>query len=214
MTCGGWPGGGKITADDLNKLIPYQSVYFGGQTIRGAWHQPTTSKKLQVGTQQQGIFTQQFLKTKNTECNFYWQFRNHPIDYSDPQLKIAPQFLQIDVDKPEPEQFAFFEFSIGVSYNGTTIDYTLEGPPEVRAQCLIPGKWENFLVGPAGDKAKRIPELFGDGALNTGKFNFLAFEIERWKNNEQDTFPEDVYLLGAEIQYKTDFNNVSEWPSI
>ncbi len=213
MTCKGWPA--NVSADTLNTLIPYGQVYFSaGAMVPGAL-KPTTFQTLPVNAQQSAIDVHKFVGSDDTECYFNWAFRGFPINISAPAFKLCPLFIQIDEEiAPNPAEYAYVEYSIGVSYEDTTIDYSMEGAAEVAAQSLIPDAWKNFMATTTGDKSIAIPDLFGDAALNQAKFNTLRFEIERFGNNVLDTFTANsIYLKGCLLQYATDFNNVAVFPT-
>jgi len=209
----GWPDTDTLTPGQLTANIPYTSVYFPSNTMVPGAIKPTTFQTIQINARQRAQDVQEFPAGINTECFFTLDMRAAPIDLINPSFKLAPQLIQIDqVAKPSPDQFAQMEFSIGVSKDGTTIDYIMEGAPEVAIKCLVDGAWKSFVCGTTGDKAVSIPTLFGDGALSGIDFNFLTFEIERWATSPEDNFLNSVYCLGCGLQYKTDFNNIAEWP--
>ena len=212
MGCTGWPS--RVDSDTLTALYPYQSVYFPADVITPGAIKPTNKMSLQIGSKQQAYIVHEFVKTSPTECYWTWQFRGIPIDLNDPKFKLWPHFIQIDNNNaPNPAEYAFMEYSIGVSYEKNSLSYDLEGPAEEKQKHEILGKWKSTLTGDSGLKTIAIPDLFGKGQLKLNKFNFLQLEIERWSDNPADTWNYPIYLLGVSLQYKTDFSNVREWPT-
>ena len=210
----GWNDQDTFDADELNTVIPFMEVYFPANVMVPGAVKPTTFQTLQVDAQQDAIDVQEYPKPANTECSWTWGFRGFPINLTTPAFKMAPQFIQIDdAAAPAPAEYAFMEFSIGVSYDGTTIDYDLEGPGEVQSQCLIPAEYVSFMGAVTGDRSIPITMLDGDANLLAGNFNFLRFEIERFATSGSDTYSNSIYLLGCSLQFATDFNNVAVWPT-
>ncbi len=206
----GWPG---TSTSQLNDTIPYLSWAFPANEIIPGAIKPTTFKTVRINAQEQAHDVHEFPGGANSECFCYLPFRGIPIDLVNPSFKIAPYFMQDnDVLAPSPDQFGFFEFAIGASYNGTTLDYSLEGLEET-SQCLVDDAWKPFMTSITGDKAVGIPNLDGDGALSVSKFNYLSIQIERFGTSGSDTYPNSIYLLGFLLQYKTDFSSIEIFPT-
>ena len=213
----GWNDQDTFDANELNTIVPYMDIYIAPSAMVAARSQPATFHAQllmdQAAANEDAQAAWEFVTGTDSECYFSWQFKNFPIDYSDPQIRFAPQFIQIaDASAPAPAEYAYMEFGVGVSYDGTTTDYTTETIEE-QLQCLIPDRRVNFLAGTSGNQAALFDGLAGQGALDSTKWNFLRFEIERYGTSGNDTYGNSIYLLGVGIQFKTDFNNVAAWPS-
>ena len=204
----------NINPDLLNNLIPFQNLYFPADVMTQGQTKPTNKFTQPIAGQEQKYMVHQFLHNQNMECYWNLHFRGLPIDINDPQFKMAPHYMQTNVNPaPNPPQFTFMEYSIGVTYDTQSLSYPLEGVQEVQRQEKILDPWKSSLTSNTANKAVSIPNLFGSGAIDPNRFNFLQFEIERFGTNSKDTFKNNFYLLGCSIQYKTDFNNVSAWPT-
>lgn len=217
----GWDRGGGGTpfdADALNLVVPYAEVYFPAAVWTGALTQPAIYHEDfsmdQAATADDTENAWEFVTGANRDIYTNWQFRNAPIDYTDPQFRLLPKMIQIaDAAAPSPQEFAYFEFAIGVNYNGTTTDWTTETPQERQLQCGIPARRVNFACGAGGDNAALFDTIGGDGSLDLAEANYLRLEWERFGTSGNDTYGGSVYFLGASLQFKTDFNNVAVYPS-
>lgn len=206
----GWPG---ASVESITDGIPYCDLYFPATSMDPGAIKPTTYQSLQVNAQEQAYSVHEFPGGANTECFFTWAFRGKHIDLSAPNFRLVPYFIQIaESEAPDPAEYALIEYTIGVSYDGSTIDYSLEGAPEVALQSLIDAQYITFCASTTGDKAVSIPTLDGDGSLLSTNFNFLQFQVERFGSSGSDTFSESIYLLGCGLQYKTDFANIAQYP--
>jgi len=205
----GWPE--QFTPSLMNSIEPYREIWFPAMQFDSGAIKPTTKQQIQINAQEQQYTVHTFPGNQNTECFMVWAFRGIPIDISDPQFKLCCQFFQ-KVGATSSQ--AVFEASIGVSYDGTSIDYTLEGAAEVPKINKINNAYLSLCWDfPTPNEAVSLPNQAGAGALLSNRFNFIQIQIERFGTSADDYFGDDIHMLQCGIQYKTDFANISQWPS-
>lgn len=64
----------------------------------------------------------------------------------------------------------------------------------------------------ADDEAAASMSISGD-VISSGDTNLIDMFIERHGELAGDSFDDDIFLLGIMMQWKTNFNNISIWPT-
>lgn len=209
----GWGSSAIATADGLNGAYPYAQIYIGAGAFTQADNDPALfSPARQIGAGENDTEdTWIFAETAKNEIYGRWSFAKLPINLADPQFKIFPEFKQrVDTLKPDPAEFALFEYGIGVNVDEVSSIYSMFDIPalsEVGAELV------SFAVG-VGDanKSVAITTISGNGLpLTNINKNNVRFAVTRTPLDASDTFLHDVHFVGMAVQFKTDFNNVAEW---
>lgn len=211
----GWGKGNSLTAEQMNEAVPFGQVFIGAGSFSPAELEPAIFiPAVQMGagdndTEDAWLFS--FAAKAEIYAN--WSFADLPIDLANPSFKIFPHFKQTAVvAKPSPAEFVEFEYGIGVNADGNDSVYTMTDLP---ATSEVQAEFVSFAVGTGGSQvSKAITTINGDGLplSSTNKTN-VRFAVARIPLDANDDFNEDLLFIGMGVQYKTDFNNVKEWPT-
>lgn len=211
----GWGGGGSSTPDSLTAAYPFAQIYIGA----GAFTSAVTDSAIFVPGQQIGAAVNDtedcwaFDDAAQQDIYARWSFANLPINLTDPQFKIFPEFKQnAVVSKPNPAEFGIFEYSIGVNADGNDSVYLMDGTL-IAAASEVEAEFVSFAVGTGtATKSVALTTISGDGLpLNSINKNNIRFRILRTPGEAGDTFANEIFFYGMAVQFKTDFNNVAQW---
>lgn len=213
----GWGSVDTLDPAELTAQIPFlathisASAFSPGNGARGAIFQ-----NVQINAQQQAFDVLEYPTGEDREAYAVLQLRNFPFfNFTDPKIKVYPLWMQIDqASKPSPDEFVVWEAGIGVAKNAESFDFTMEPTPQgQQVPSLVNAAWVHTGVGPNGDVSIECDtaDIFGN-TLDKDDWNAIVIEIERFGMAEGDTFADSAFLIGASIQYATDFSNNAEWP--
>jgi hypothetical protein len=211
MSCG-WPGG--LSAESLGDVVPFGQIYIAAGEFTASPDDPGIWHPIQMNAQEQAVDAWECPYNQQSEMFCIKDFKGMYVDWSDPQFRVRPVWLQIDDENaPDPTQFvnwtsALLNTVVGGSYdqNNNTFEYSMLSPALAA--------WDK-AGGKTGDNQASIgiTSVNGDALSATGS-NSLLIEIERHSGGAwpQDTFQNSAYLLGVGIQFKTNFSNYGQWP--
>lgn len=203
----------NVNANWLNKLFPYMTFFLPAGAFTAGFSNPGIWHPIHIAAQEQSLDSWECPTGVQSEMFCVVDFSSLPLDVSAPSFRIRPVWLQLDdVAAPVPVEFvdwntALLNVLFGASFNrsNNANEYNILSP--VLAQWIKAG-------GNAADVENTIAitTINGD-ALSATDSNTIMFEIERHGQVAGDTYGESAYLLGIGVQYKTDFNNISQWLS-
>lgn len=224
MNCGsgGWP---SVTPDSLNDAYKFGQFWVpaGALTPTGGF---PANIEIHTSTEAANHWSWTVAKfaasVKNGAC-FSWGFKadflKAPI--ADLKLRVAPIFFtKVSADDPAN----IVEWSIGAANQVVGDDINLDSNTEtelfsaVQPTTTPAGK---FLINAGSSVNKQAAPLtlvnvgFAAGEvspISLTDWNLLTVNLEREGDHLADTFLGDVYLLGLDVQFAVDFNNVNEWP--
>lgn len=211
---GPFPGG--ASADALNRSIPYLQIFVDASKISPGLAPAPIFQSIQINAQQQVFDFLEFPAGEIRDSFFTLGHRSLPFfNYTDPELRAYPEWMQIaDATAPNPAEYVCWDIAFGIAKNGETYDYTIGPTPAgQQVESLVLDAWVHAGAGESANEAISLPvaDAFGS-TFDANDFNSLQFEVQRRGSAAGDTYGESAYLRGVWLQYKTDFNNKSQWP--
>jgi len=210
----GWDTVASSAIDVLNEGMPYASFYLPASMWVNAKEQTAQwTPALQINASLKDTVDCWNFYNTEVSTEIYCKFNTFgiPIDLTTPEFRLFPEFFQNDVTpKPNPSEYAYFQYSLGNNVDGASLDYSLEGE-EINAQTEIQDKNLSFAADDT-TKGIQLGNLDGPSALSGTLKNNFRMQLERWNASPSDTFLNSVYFSGMIVQYKTDFSNVAQIP--
>ena len=205
-----FPSGGPI-----NTEYPYKQIFFPASIMTlSPVHEPIFQAK-RIAAQDQAFDVITFAAEEG-EVHFVYGFKAMELDVSDPQFILYPIWFQDDDESaPDPTEYVYWSFSIANRNYDGDLNLNIEANND-NFQSPVLDQWHVAGGGPNPDQEKGIyiDTITGD-ALHATNVNCLQFCIERQGNDQQyDTYDGAAHLLGVICQYKTDFDNISQWGKI
>ena len=219
MVCNanGFPGAGLTPA-----LL--SSVYSRGQFDLGigAW-QPTEGfpflKDVYTSSGGSEHFTWpvgNFANDVKSGGTFMWRFKADFVSAVSLEIQMAPIFFS-KVNGVVPD-FDHVEWSLGAvnMIMGDTINIAPNTETALISEVNATDAFKMNGGSVANKQAVPLTTVMGS-AISTTDWNFLTMNIEREADAAGrilDTFEDDIFLLGVAVQWKTNFENIAQWPLI
>lgn len=208
----GWPGE-QITASELNTLIPFGQLYIAAGEFTAGAEDPGIFHPIRMNAQEQAVDAWECPYNQQSEMFCIKDFKGMYVDWTDPQFRIRPVWLQVDdAAAPAPVEYVNWTSALLNTVVGGSYDQS-NNPFEYSMLSPVLDAWDKG-GGKAADAQASIgiTSLNGD-ALSASGSNSILFEIERHSGGAwpQDTYTHSAYLLGIGVQYKTDFSNFAQW---
>lgn len=209
----GTGGGGSITADDLNTVYGYDSVYFDASMITPQLTNGCTAGFLSIPNTNKRRNTCMFEDGVDQYGYIFWPEHVGHINWSSPSFRVrafgssptsgtstsvvlgfAVSNVQVSDDESDNGSYPF----------GSETTWTIDG----RTDYDI---WQGATAG--GTEALSLPSPGGRAyvANSNTDINNITIRIARKGTNVNDDFGGDFYLYGIALQWANDFNNVHQW---
>jgi len=212
----GWPDQDTLDPTELTANYPYKQIFFPAGIMTGAYNKEPTFQALRIAAQDQAFDVWTFPDTDpEKEVHFVWPINKLEIDVSSLEIIVYPVWLQsVDSSAPSPTEYVLWSIAIGNrNYNGD-LNFNIDpgGALETDIQSPVLDQW-HFAGGDTSDTQAggRITGFSGTTPASASNWNLLQFMVERQSQDILDTYEEEAHLLGVALQYKTNFNNVSQW---
>ncbi len=198
-------------ADTLNSVytkdqfwIPAESMTSGatGGAIKETYQPPSNTY--------QSYTVMRFNSGVDRDAFFTWSYKSH---FANATINLHTNIMwTVLAGATPPADDVFFRLGCYNSISGATLDFDNTSNEE---DNLVKTPAINTLEsGNAGAPQDSIVlGTIGNSVISTSDWNLLSFKITRFGTSGLDDFPSPVVVLGVNIQWDVDFNNVAEWPS-
>lgn len=209
----GVSGGGSITADQLNVVYPYDSIYVDASAIVPEVTNGPIETRLSIPNTLKRRNALMYNNTDTLSAYFYWPEHIGYVDWSSPQFKMrifgssdtSGTGNTIYLDIAVSNVFVSDDESDNVSYPfGSAQGITVLGRGDYNV-------WQGANADGCDPVSVPSPGGRTYQTDSTVDINNITFRIRRLPGNENDDFSGNFYLYGIAIQFKTDFNNIKQW---
>lgn len=210
----GWPLVDTLDPGELNNIIPYLSFWIPAGAFTAGYNNPGIWHPIHIAAQEQSVDAWECPFGQQSEMFCIISMKNWPVNWAAPAWRVSPVWLQFDdAAAPVPTEFVNWTSAFLNCIMGGSLDRS-NNPFEYPILSPALDAWEVSGGDAASlEKAISIVQVNGDAGSASGR-NTILIEIERHSGGTwpQDTFGNSAYLLGIEVQYKTNFYNIAQWP--
>lgn len=216
----GW-GGTGLTPSTLNDVYSFGSFWIPAGALTPVNGIPCIIETYDsTGAANHWTWTvAKFLASAKSSAEFTWAFKSDFVGAPDASLKLrcAPIFF---TKTSADSAVNIVRWDIGAVNMVMGDDINIIANTEVTmlstVQPISTTAGQMLINGGDADNKQAVPLTIVNGAVGTtissSGLNLLNINLERSSQDSEDTFADDVFLLGINVQFAVDFNNIAEWP--
>lgn len=202
-----------IGPDELNDAYKYGQFWVPAGALTIGQTNPATKEEYESSAGGNSKPTWTVVKYSGTleqEAYFQWDFFADfvAVPSASMLLKISPKWFA-KTTASNPNNVVEFE---GGAYNllvGSSVNFNVT--PETAMEQIVPATAFDLQAGKTGDVTASIPLTVGGGVVSASEWNSINILLER--HGDEDSFADDVFLMGFGVQFAVDFNHVGIWPT-
>lgn len=209
----GTGGGGGITADDLNGVYGYDSVWFDAGAIVPQESNGGISTLIHIPNSNKRRNAVMFEPSVDQYAYIYWPEHVGHIDWSSTDFRIRA-FGSSDTNGSG--LFIVLGFAVSNVYVSDDESDTGNFPFSAESTWTVDGRndydvWQGDTVG--GSDSFSLPAPGGQSYIadSNTDINNISIRIARKGTDGSDDFTGNFYLYGIALQWANDFNNVHQW---